>query len=71
MSSEVKSILGLPAEILEMIVSHLCHEEKSSREAAVICPTFYWLVCFLRRNKPQRLQISREVCSVECTLSIS
>lgn len=48
--SAMESILQQPPEILEMIFDHL--DMKTSKEAALACPTFYENVCSSQRNRP-------------------
>lgn len=50
---------GFQAEMLEMILGHL--DEQSSKKAALISPFFYKENCFVRRKKPQILDLSKRV----------
>lgn len=60
MRKKVQSIMKQPAEMLEMILGHL-EDEKSSKKAALTCPTFHEKICFLRKDKPQVLCLNEEV----------
>lgn len=55
MANEVNSILEYPAEIVEMILSHL--DMKKCKIVALVCPTFYEHVCY----RPQRLLLRENV----------
>lgn len=59
MESEVKSLLEQPREILELILGHL--DTKASKEAALVCPYFYEMICYSRRKKLQSLSLYNEV----------
>lgn len=45
--------MKFPREILEDIFSHL--DMKSSKEAILVCPSFYEPICYAQKNKPQCL----------------
>lgn len=54
------SILKHPWEILEMILGHL-DDSASSKQAALVCPKFYEVICCIRRKKPQALYLVEKV----------
>lgn len=55
MAIETESLLNLPREMLEIIFGHF--DLESSKDAALISPSIYKMICYSQRNRPQCLAL--------------